>query len=403
MFKKNIYTDVLIIGSGAAGLRAAIEAKKGGVDVLLVSKSKTGFASCSMHSGGGFTAPMGSLTNARFFEMTLSAGEYINDQNMVKILVDESTARLLELRNFGIKLEIDDVSWPGRLFVPGNFPLTGFDFINKLTKYAMQIGVKFLENILIISLLGNDIINGALGIDSENKPICINSKSVILASGGAGQVFERNDNPMQITGDGYSMAFQFGLPLIDMEFIQFFPTGSIEIGYPKVMLSIPLDIIKSGALQNIYGEDISKKNELDPNLIYSTQRDIWARAIAEEIFEGRGDKNAVLLNMTNLSSHLHNVFKNHRYCNIFRSFKIAETPFHVTPVAHTFLGGIKINEKCQTSTQGLFAVGEVTGGIHGANRVGGNALTARARPDRRSGERLENLLKRLNFPIQMRK
>jgi fumarate reductase (CoM/CoB) subunit A len=373
--EKVINTDVLIIGSGAAGLRAAIEAKKEGVDVLIASKSPMGFASCSICSGGGFTAPLGSLTREKYFKMTVTAGEYINDQSLVEILVDESTSRLLELEKFGIKIEIDDVSWPGRCFIPGDFPLVGFNLVNRLAKYAKRMGVKTLDNLMITSLLGDEVVYGALGIDAKKRPICLNAKAVVLASGGAGQVYERNDNPVQITGDGYLMAFEFGLPLIDMEFIQYFPTGSIEEGYPKFMLALPLEIVQSGALQNIHGEELAKKYGLDPKQIYSTQRDSWARAMAKEIFRGSGEAGAVLLDMTRLSIDLQELFKNDPFCKSFKRFPISEKPLHVTPVAHTFLGGVKIDKLCQTPVPGLFATGEVTGGIHGANRVGGNALT----------------------------
>ena len=375
MMEKIINTDVLIIGSGAAGLRAAIEAKKEGVNVLIVSKSRMGFGSCSMHSGGGLTAPLGSLTRDNFFNMTVSAGEYINEQNLVEILVEESTSRLLELQKFGVKIEIDDVSWPGRCFIPGNFPLAGFSLVNNLVKLAERVGVKALDDVMMTSLLGDEVVNGALGIDAKKEPICINAKAVVLASGGAGQVFERNDNPVQITGDGFAMAFEFGAPLIDMEFIQFFPTGSIEDGYPKFMLALPLEIVQAGALQNIQGVDLAEKYGLDTKKIYSTQRDSWARAIAKEIFEGRSEEGAILLDLTNLSIELQELFKNSPYCKTLSSFPVSLKPIHVTPVAHTFLGGVKIDELCKTSIPGLFAAGEVTGGLHGANRVGGNALT----------------------------
>lgn len=375
MMEKIINTDVLIIGSGAAGLRAAIEAKTKGVNVLIVSKSRIGFGSCSMHAGGGFTAPIGSLTKDNFFNITVSAGEYINEQNLVEILVEESTPRLLELQKFGVKIEIDNISWPGRCFIPGNFPLAGFGLVNNLVKLAKRVGVKALDNVMITSLLGDEVVNGALGIDAKKGPIVFNAKAVVLASGGAGQVFERNDNPVQITGDGLVMALEFGAPLIDMEFIQFFPTGSIEDGYPKFMLALPLEIVKAGALQNAHGVDLAEKYELDTKKIYSTQRDVWARAIAKEIFDERGEAGAILLDLRNLSSELQELFKNSPYCKTLSNFPVSLKPIHVTPVAHTFLGGVKIDEFCQTSIPGLFAVGEVTGGLHGANRVGGNALT----------------------------
>ena len=375
MFDNTYKTDVLIVGSGAAGLVAAIEAKKKGVEVLLVSKSRTGYASCSIYSGGGFTTPRGSLTEDGFFDMTVTAGEFINDQDLVEVLVKEANPRLTELERYGVEVVLDDISWPGRSFVPGEFPLAGMSFMKKLTEFARDVGVQMLESVLITSLLGDDAANGALGIDSGNRTVCINSKAVILASGGAGQIYERNDNPVQITGDGYRMALESGLQLIDMEFIQFFPTGTCEDGYPKFMIPLPNEVVQGGALRNAQGEGIAERYGLDPKLIYSVQRDAWARALAKEIFSGRGDAGSVLLDMRDLSPDIQEIFRKHYYCKAFRNFPISDKPIHIIPLAHTHLGGIPIDGSCRTSMAGLYAVGEVTGGLHGANRVGGNALT----------------------------
>jgi succinate dehydrogenase/fumarate reductase flavoprotein subunit len=365
----------LIVGSGLAGLTAAIEAKKNGADVLIVSKSRTGFASCSLHSGGGFTTPRGSLSEEQFFDMTVKAGETLNDQDLVEILVKQANSRLTALEQYGVRIVLDDVTWPGRSFVPGEFPLTGFDFINKLTRFALQVGVRTLENVFITSLIGEKTICGVSGITSNDKTVNINSKAVILATGGAGQVYSMNDNPVQITGDGYILALERGLPLIDMEFIQFFPTGTIEKGYPKFMIALPIEVLREGTLKNTMGESISRKHDLNPMRIYSDQRDKWARAIAKEIFKAYEETDSIYLDMRELSSDLLQIFKDNYYCKAFKNFPITEKPIHITPLAHTFLGGIPLNKECETSISGLYAVGEVTGGLHGANRVGGNALT----------------------------
>jgi len=166
-----------------------------------------------------------------------------------------------------------------------------------------------------------------------------------------------------------------GLPLIDMEFVQFWPIGSAEPGYPTFYLMPPPFILHYGVLQNIRGEDIVKRYGLDPKLAYSTHRDAWTNAIAKEIYEGRGEDDTVLLNVTKLPQSQQNHQFTRFLSKLFKGFPILTKPLHITPLAHHFMGGIRIDEKCKTDIPGLFAAGEVTGGIHGASRLGGNALT----------------------------
>jgi len=370
---KIIDTDVLIVGSGAAGLGAAIEARRQGVEVLLASKSLTGLANCSIYSAGGFTAPFGTLTKEDHFRTTITTGRYINNQKLVEVLVDEAPSRLLKLKEYGVKLVIDD---GGCNAVGGTFPMEGVGLVDPLVRYARSVGVKTLERTMIIDLLSDGAVNGAVGFNVQNgKHISVNAKAVVLATGGAGHVYLRNDNPIRTTGDGYVIAYELGLPLIDMEFVQFWPIGSVEPGYPTLILDPAPSILEYGVLQNIRGEDIAKKYGLDPRLAYHTQRDAWTNAIGREIYEGRGEGDAVLLNVTKLPESL----KKHEFIRFLskhlKGFPILTKPLHVTPLVHHFMGGIPIDEKCKTDLPGLFAAGEVTGGIHGANRLGGNALT----------------------------
>jgi len=368
-----IKTDVLVVGSGAAGLRAAIEARRHGVEVLLASKTLTGLANCSIFSGGVFTAALGTMTKESHFKTTITTGRYLNDQRLVEALVDEAASRLLELQEFGAKLSVGDGSCH---VVNGSFPMQGTGLIHPLVRYARNIGVKTLENTMITDLLGEGNTNGAVGFNVLNgKHVAVKAKAVVLTSGGSGQAYRRNDNPVRMTGDGYVMAYELGVPLVDMEFVQFLPTGSAEPGHPMFMLLLPSSLLECGVLQNVHGEDIVKKYGLDPRLAYSTQRDTWTIAIAKEIYEGRGEDDTVLLNLTKLPKTL----QGHRFVEslseIFKGFPLLTKPMHVTPLAHTFMGGIQIDENCKTAIPGLFAAGEVTGGVHGANRVGGNALT----------------------------
>jgi len=368
-----IETDVLVVGSGAAGLRAAIEARRQGVEVLLASKTSTGLANCSIFSGGGFTAALGTLTKESHFKTTIATGRYLNDQRLVEALVDEEASRVLELQEFGVKLSVGDGSCH---VVNGSFPMLGTGLIHPLVRYAINTGVKTLENTMITDLLSEGNINGAVGFNVLNgKHVAVKAKAVVLASGGAGQAYRRNDNPVRMTGDGYVMAYELGVPLVDMEFVQFLPTGSAEPGHPMLYLLLPSSLLEHGVLQNVHGEDIVKKYGLDPRLAYSTQRDTWTIAIAKEIYKGRGEDDTVLLNLARLPETLQRHQFIQSLSETFKGFPLLTKPIHVTPLAHTFLGGIQIDENCKTAIPGLFAAGEVTGGVHGANRVGGNALT----------------------------
>ncbi|MHA1711162.1 MAG: FAD-binding protein, partial [Candidatus Freyarchaeota archaeon] len=183
------------------------------------------------------------------------------------------------------------------------------------------------------------------------------------------------DNPVRTTGDGYVLAYRLGIPLVDMEFVQFFPMGLAEPGYPTHLFPVSSFVLEQGCLRNIHGEDIAKKYGLNPRLIYATDRDVWTIAIGKEIYEGRGDEGGVLLDLRVLSEDVIRLQFMQHLINILKSFPIKTKPLHVAPLAHTFLGGIQINENCETNISGIYATGEVTGGVHGANRVGGNALT----------------------------
>ncbi len=364
---------MLVVGSGAAGLGAAVEARRQGAEVLLASKSLTGLASCSVYSAAGFTAAFGKFTKENHFRTTIEAGRYINDQRLVEVLVDEAPSRLLKLQEYGVKLVVGD---GGCQVVGGSFPMEGAGLVHPLATHARRVGVKTLERTMITDLLGDGAVNGAVGFNVQSgKRILVRAKAVVLATGGAGQLYRRNDNPVRMSGDGYVLAYELGLPLVDMEFFQFWPIGSAEPGYPRLLLDPPPSMLEYGVLQNIRGEDIAQKYGLDPRQAYSTRRDAWANAVGREIYEGRGEGDAVLLDLRKLPESL----RKHGFMRFLskhlRGFPVSAKPLHVAPLAHHFMGGVPIDEECRTDLPGLFAAGEVTGGIHGANRLGGNALT----------------------------
>ena len=373
-------TDVLIIGSGAAGLRAAIEARRQKVDTLLVSKAKIGWNNCTAYGGGGFSAPLGGMSPEQYFDLIVTAGKKICDENLVETLVNEAARRLIELQKFGVKLTV----YHGGCKTSGPTVMGGLGLTQPLATYAEKIGVRMLENFLIFSILTGETVEGAIGVHIRNgEGELLKAKAIILATGGGGEIFKRNDNPVRTTGDGYALAYNIGIPLIDMEFVQCHPIGFAEKGYPNYMFPVSHNVLELGVLQNIDGEDIMKKYELDPKLIYYTARDAWTNSIAREIHEGRGEGDTVLLNLRNIPQKQRTkLITNGTLLAVLqpltrrvKSFPFEVKPLHVSPVVHSFMGGIQINEKCETLLPGFYAVGEVTGGIHGANRVGGAAFT----------------------------
>ncbi len=367
--RKEHVTDVLVIGSGGAGLRAAIEAKKAGVNVTLVSKSPIGLANSTSYSIGRFRGAFQGLTKKKHFKMTVEGGRFINNEKLVDILVKEAPTRLLELKEFGVTL--DTVT--GYCSCDGP-PMRRGEGLTRPLKIEMErLGVKIIDKITIIDLLGEGgAITGAVGLNLSGDALLFGAKAIILATGGAGQLYLRNDNPIGTVGDGCGLALRVGAELMDMEFVQFFPLGLSESGLPSYLFLLPL-----GVLRNSHRDNFLERHGLDLARAIIENRDYLTRAIWSEIQEGRGDKGAVLLDLTEVSEKEleRSVWFKEMGRKLLRDFNYREKPVHVAPLVHYFMGGIRINERCETNIPGLYAAGEAASGVHGANRIGGNALT----------------------------
>lgn len=361
---KSIYTDVLIVGSGGAGLRAALEARTLGVQVLIASKSPLGVNTCTIYSAGGFKAGLGGPTTLDFFKKALRWGRSINNQKLLKVFAEEGASRLLELEKLGVHV----IPRVGGCWVTGPPPMFGKGLTDPLKATALRTGVKVLERVMVTDLaIADGRLTGALALDSDANLITIESKSAILASGGGCQVYSKTDNPRGITGDGYAIALRAGARLLDMEFVQFSPLGIAEPDMPTSLVLIP-----SSTLINSLGEKIVEKYKLTKG----EPSDTLARAIEREVSEGRGTNRAVLADLTKIPDTFWKEQNNHTKNLTWLLRKHANKQvLHIFPLAHYFLGGVLIDDKCQTNIPGLYAAGEVTGGIHGANRVPGNALT----------------------------
>jgi succinate dehydrogenase/fumarate reductase flavoprotein subunit len=366
--------EILVIGTGGAGLRAAIEADSMGAGVSLVSKAPAGMNNATVVAGGGFRAAIRGLTPEEHREDTLRVGKGLNDPELLEVFTEEGGSRVLELKKFGV----DMTKREGGISV-GEIPtLRGFGLTKPLVEYLNKKGVEIFENTIITKIIRNDgKVTGAIGYHvRSDEPVIFHSKAVILATGGAGGIYRRTDCPLRTTGDGYSLAYHSGARLRDMEFVQFYPVALAEPDTPPFLLGQPLT--EEGSIINRLGEDIPEKYGLRDRPLILKSRDLLSRAIMEEIIDGNGVDEAVLLDVRKvfqkfsreeIASHLsHRVFIN--------EINAQEKPMRVAPICHFCMGGIEININGETGIPGLYGCGEATGGLHGANRHGGNALTS---------------------------
>lgn len=380
--------DVLVIGSGGAGCRAAIESNRCGADVLIVSKGLSFKSGCTTLAEGGYNAAFGYVDEEDSIEAhlkdTLKGGAYLNDIELAKILVKEAPDRLTELESFGAFFDRQDSGklnqrpFGGQIYRRTCFQgdRTGHEMMMALKEEIIHQDIRTVEEVMITSLLEDDEgrIGGACGISlPTNNFLVFKAKSTILATGGGGWIYPVTSNATQKTGDGYALAWRSGADLLDMEQVQFHPTGML---YPKSRRGVLVTEAvrgEGGKLINSQGERFMKNYDDRGEL---ATRDIVARAIYNEIIEGRGTEHGgVYLDVTHLPPQL----IEDKLETMLLQFRdvgvdIRKEPMEVAPTAHHFMGGVRINTKCETTIPNLFAAGEVTGGVHGANRLGGNAL-----------------------------
>lgn len=355
-----ISCDVLVIGSGAAGLIAAAEARRRKAEVVLVSKAQLGYATSTMYSNGAFRAAVDGYTVEKHFEDTMEVGRSINDTSLVWRMVKEAPKRVLRLADFGLNLKISK----GYVYV-GEPPYPGRSIVNPLLNTCKVLGVRLLPNTMVTQIVKEDgEAIGAIALDVRRmETLAISAKAIILATGGCGQIYSRTDNPSRVTGDGYILALEAGAKLVDMEFVQFFPLGLAE-------RTTWILTVTKGRLENDLGEDLLKKYGLDAKLgrAIIRMRDELSKAIMLELDKGR----EVFLDC---SEAYENPDRASRIgLHILRGSK----KVRICPLAHFMMGGVKISTNAETTIKGLYACGEVAGGVHGANRLGGNALTEAA-------------------------
>lgn len=433
MEKYDVYPhDVLVIGSGGAGLRAAIEASGSGASVGVVCRSLLGKAHTVM-AEGGVAAALGNVDDRDnwkvHFADTMRGGQYLNNWRMVELFCREAPARVKELEAWGALFDrTKDGKILQRNFGGHKYPRlahvgdrTGLEMIRTLQDHGIHRGIEFYQEYVIIQLLtnGKNVV-GAFGYDREKGRFKIfHAKAVILATGGMGRIYKITSNSWDCTGGGISLAYHAGAELIDMEFVQFHPTGMVWPPSVKGLLITEGVRGEGGVLRNNQGrrfmfDDIpelyktqtsldeeegwrytqgDKNAKRPPELL---TRDHVARCIRREIKEGRGTAHGgVFLDISWIREKIPNAAEHIRkkLPSMYQQFKelagvdITKEPMEVGPTTHYIMGGIQVDADTQmTRVPGLFAAGECAAGLHGANRLGGNSLSDLLVFGKRAGE-----------------
>src|SRR5450432_2719825 len=413
--------DVLVVGAGGAGLRAAIEASAAGVKVGVVSKSLLGKAHTVM-AEGGMAAAMGNVDDRDnwkvHFADTMRGGQYVNNWRMAELHAQEAPARVRELEAWGAVFDrTKDGKILQRNFGGHRYPRlahvgdrTGLEMIRTLQDHGIHQGIQvYMEHTVTSLLKDGDRIAGAFGYDRERGyPRVFRAGAVVLATGRIGRAYMISSNGWEYTGDGHSLAYQAGADLMDMEFVQFHPTGMVWPPSVRGLLVTEGVRGEGGVLRNSEGkrfmfDDIpanykgqtadneeegwrytqgDKNARRPPELL---TRDHLARCIRREVKEGRGSPHGgVFLDIAWIKERIPHAAEHNKkkLPSMYHQFKqladidITQVPMEVGPTTHYVMGGIRVDPDSQMSdVPGLFAAGECAAGLLGAKRLGGNSLS----------------------------
>jgi len=424
--------DVLVIGAGGAGLRAAIEAANEGVKVGVICKSLLGKAHTVM-AEGGMAAAIGNVDDRDnwrvHFADTMRGGQYLNNPRMAELHAKEAPDCVKELEAWGALFDrTKDGKILQRNFGGHKYPRlahvgdrTGLEMIRTLQDKSIYMGIDFHMECTVIRLLkdGNRI-SGAFGYFRERGQFVVfRAKAVVLATGGVGKSFTITSNSWEYTGDGQALAYQAGADLMDMEFVQFHPTGMVWPPSVRGILVTEGVRGEGGVLKNSKGERFMF-NDIPDNYKNQTAKDSeegWryvtgdknanrppelltrdhvARCIMREVKEGRGSPHGgVFLDIAWIKEKISNSEEHikRKLPGMYHQFKeladidITKEPMEIGPTTHYIMGGVRVEAESQMSTvPGLFAAGEVAAGLHGANRLGGNSLSDLVVFGRRAGK-----------------
>ena len=386
-------TDVLVIGSGAAGMYAAIEAARAGSRVMLIDRSLIGRGGATVMAQMTVAVALGSQASdhwSHHYHDTLSAGRGLCNETLARLLCEEGPACIQEMDAWGVGWARKD----GRIataFAPGHdrprcvyvdFLKTG-PAVSKTLRSVVNktLGISRAGDLCVVDLAKSDgEVTGAVAWHvGSGAPVVISAKATIVATGGLTRLYRRNSGSANMGGDGYAICLRAGAPLIDMEFVQFFPIGHLAprlIGMDPIMWD-PFRYKLGGRLLNSRMEEFTQNYGVPEDGRYVITRDIGTYAILKEVEAGRGSPHGgVYLSFQHCSeSALREAFgpvidrlaKNH--------IDLTKMPIEVAPIAHYHMGGVAANAQMETEVAGLLVAGEAVGGANGANRLSGNAIT----------------------------
>ena len=406
--------DVLVIGAGAAGLRTAIELHDRNVNVLVVSKAKKDDPHTILATGG-INASLGNMDpedNWLYHAYdTMKEGVYLANPKAVELLCKNAVHAVNELVKWGARFEKDKKTgklvqrfFGAQLYRRACFygDYTGKEIVRVLTEQAKKRRIPYYPNILITGLLkANNAVNGAIGIDlGRGRFLVFHSKCVLLAAGGYSRIYKRSSSrAYENFGDGIRLAYDAGAELQDMEMTQFHPTGMIWPPEAEGILVTEAVRGEGGKLFNARNERFMKN--YDATRMELGARDLVARANYTEIIEGRGTEHGgVWLDITQLSKNY--ILK--RLPQMYKQFKeyakidINKERMEVAPTSHYSMGGVRVDHATgRTSVENLFCIGENTGGLHGANRLGGNSLAETVVFGRLNGGHIAKYVKKIGW------
>jgi succinate dehydrogenase / fumarate reductase flavoprotein subunit len=396
-------TDVLVIGSGAAGMYAAIEAARGGAKVLLADRSLIGRGGATVMAQMTVAVALGAETPdhwSHHYDDTLAAGRGLCNEELARLLCEEAPDCIRAMDEWG-------VGWArkeGRItqaMAPGHDrPRCVYvDFLNTgpaVSKTLRTVvnrtgGIRRAGDLCVVDLLhnGGDIVGAAALHLGSGAPVIISAKATIVATGGLTRLYRRNSASANMGGDGYALALRAGASLVDMEFVQFFPIGHLAprlIGMDPIMWD-PFRYKLGGRLLNNLGEEFTERYGVIEDGKYVVTRDVGSYAIVKEVEAGRGSPHGgVYLSFQHCpEAALRTAFGPVIDRLAANGIDLTKMSVEVAPIAHYHMGGIVVDTKMQTGLPGLYAAGEAVGGANGANRLSGNAITEALVFGRQSG------------------